>query len=292
MKQSSISYIGRFAPSPTGPLHFGSLITAVTSYCEAKKQGGRWLVRIEDTDIPRIYPNSEQHILACLEAFAFEYDDVIVYQKDRLAEYEAVLQYLAQQQWIYACACSRKQLKGLTVYPNTCRELGLAFTGHALRLKVTDQVISFDDTLQGKQHSCLLHDLGDFVLKRRDGIISYQLAVVVDDYLQGITHVVRGADLLDNTARQIWLGQVLGYPRLNYCHLPLAMNATGQKLSKQNLAQALEIKQAPFLLQQALKALHQLPVELDTPQRMLAQAVQQWDLNLIPKQKTLQGCFK
>ncbi len=285
-------YIGRFAPSPTGPLHFGSLITAVASYCEAKRHQGKWLVRIEDTDIPRIYPNSEQHILACLDAFSLHSDSRIIYQKDRLQIYEDVLQHLKQQQAIYACQCTRKQLAGASVYPNTCRHLNLAFEQQAIRLKVEDKILCFDDALQGRQCSNLWHDLGDFVLKRRDGIISYQLAVVVDDYLQGITHVVRGADLLDNTARQIWLGQVLGYPRLNYCHLPLAMNATGQKLSKQNLAQALDITQAPKLLQQALHALHQPEVELDTTERMMAQAVAQWDLARIPQGMMLDGIYE
>lgn len=285
-------YIGRFAPSPTGPLHFGSLITAVASYCEAKRHQGKWLVRIEDTDIPRIYPNSEQHILACLDAFSLHSDSRIIYQKDRLQIYEDVLQHLKQQQAIYACQCTRKQLAGASVYANTCRHLNLAFEQQAIRLKVEDKILCFDDALQGRQCSNLWHDLGDFVLKRRDGIISYQLAVVVDDYLQGITHVVRGADLLDNTARQIWLGQVLGYPRLNYCHLPLAMNATGQKLSKQNLAQALDITQAPKLLQQALHALHQPEVELDTTERMMAQAVAQWDLARIPQGTMLDGIYQ
>lgn len=286
-----MSYVGRFAPSPTGPLHFGSLITAVASYCEAKKQGGKWLVRIEDTDIPRIYPNSEQHILACIEAFAFEYDESIIFQKDRLHIYEDALFQLHQKNAIYACECTRKQLNGISIYPNTCRHLNLEFKNNAIRLKVNNEQICFHDALQGQHCSRLQQDLGDFVLKRRDGIISYQLAVVVDDYLQGVNHVVRGADLLDNTARQIFLADILGYPRLNYCHLPLAMNATGQKLSKQNLAQALDIHQAPQLLQQALKALHQAEVELDEPKYMLKQAISQWNIDYIPQTTMLSGVF-
>lgn len=289
---SSATYVGRFAPSPTGSLHFGSLLTAVASYCEAKKHGGRWLVRIEDTDIPRIAPHSEEQILRCLDAFALHSDAEVIYQRQRLDIYEAVLQQLKQQNAIYACQCSRKQLNGLSVYPNTCRELGLDFHQQAIRLKVDNSIIQFNDELQGQQKSCLLDDLGDFILKRRDGIISYQLAVVVDDYLQGITHVMRGADLLDNTARQIWLGQLLSYPRLNYCHLPLAMNKNGQKLSKQNLAQTLDIQKVPQLLQQALCALNQPTVEIDTPETMLAQAVAQWNLSVIPPQMQLQGIYQ
>lgn len=284
-----MSYIGRFAPSPTGPLHFGSLLTAVASYCDTKANHGKWLVRIEDTDIPRIYPNSETHILSCIDAFQFEPDAEIIFQKDRLAIYEQVLDQLKQQHAIYACQCTRKMLGSNHIYAGTCRDLNLDFAEQAIRLKVDDLLICFEDRLQGRQCSNLKDDLGDFVLKRRDGIISYQLAVVVDDYLQGITHVVRGADLLDNTARQIWLGSILNYPSLSYMHLPLAMNGQGQKLSKQNLAQALDVSKASELLQQAILALGQPNVELNQPRIMLQQAVQQWDVNLIPKGIHLTG---
>nr|WP_216077986.1 tRNA glutamyl-Q(34) synthetase GluQRS [Acinetobacter sp. Ac_5812] len=286
------SYVGRFAPSPTGPLHFGSLLTAVASYCDAKANHGQWLVRIEDTDIPRIYPNSEAHILSCIDAFQFEPDAEIIFQKDRFEIYGQVLEQLKQFNAIYACQCTRKMLGSNHIYAGTCRDLNLEFADQAIRLKVSDQQICFEDRLQGRQCSNLQRDLGDFVLKRRDGIISYQLAVVVDDYLQGITHVVRGADLLDNTARQIWLGALLGYPSLSYMHLPLAMNDQGQKLSKQNLAQALDITQAPKLLQQAILALGQPAVELNQPRIMLQQAVQQWDVNSIPLGIHLTGTFQ
>lgn len=286
-----MSYIGRFAPSPTGPLHFGSLLTAVASYCDAKANHGKWLVRIEDTDIPRIYPNSETHILSCIDAFEFEPDAEIIFQKDRLTIYEQVLDQLKQQHAIYACQCTRKMLGSNHIYAGTCRDLNLDFAEQAIRLKVDDLLICFEDRLQGLQCSNLKDDLGDFVLKRRDGIISYQLAVVVDDYLQGITHVVRGADLLDNTARQIWLGSILNYPSLSYMHLPLAMNGQGQKLSKQNLAQALDVSKASELLQQALLALGQPNVELNQPRIMLQQAVQQWNVNLIPKGIHLTGSY-
>ena len=282
-----IPYKGRFAPSPTGPLHFGSLITALASYCEAHSQHGQWLVRIEDTDIPRIQAGATTTILTALEAFGFEWDEAVVFQRERLALYEHALDQLQQQDLIYGCACSRKQLQAhdafTTAYPQTCRHLKLPFDRHAIRLKTSNQTICFDDLIQG--HCCenLSQTTGDFVLKRRDGIISYQLAVVVDDALQGITHAVRGADLLDNTARQIWLGQCLNVPQLNYCHIPLAMNDQGQKLSKQNLAKPLDLTQAPQLTQQALQALNQPTVEVDSPQRMLVQAVSQWDINRILK---------
>lgn len=284
-------YSGRFAPSPTGPLHFGSLITAVASYCDAKAHHGKWLVRIEDTDIPRIYPGSEAHILACLDAFEFESDAPIIFQKDRLDIYENVIQELKNKNLVYACQCTRKMLGSNAIYAGTCRDLKLAFQQQAIRVKVSDQDICFDDQLQGRHCANLMQDLGDFVLKRRDGIINYQLAVVVDDYLQGITHVVRGADLLDNTERQIWLGSLLNYPQLNYMHLPLAMNDQGQKLSKQNLAHAIDLKQAPKLLQQAIQALGQETVDLDRPSIMLAQAVTQWDISRIPTGTELSGTY-
>ncbi|MEO9302492.1 tRNA glutamyl-Q(34) synthetase GluQRS [Acinetobacter pittii] len=285
------SYSGRFAPSPTGPLHFGSLITAVASYCDAKAHQGKWFVRVEDTDIPRIYPGSEEHILTSLEAFQFEPDAEIIFQKNRLVIYESVLDQLKKEGLIYACQCTRKMLGSNAIYAGTCRDLNLDFQGQAIRVKVKDQQICFDDRLQGRHCSNLQHDLGDFVLKRRDGIINYQLAVVVDDYLQGITHVVRGADLLDNTERQIWLSQLLGYPQLSYMHLPLAMNDQGQKLSKQNLAQALDLSQAPELLQKAILALGQPNVDLDQPRAMLKQAVAQWNVDLIPHAQELSGTY-
>ena len=284
-------YSGRFAPSPTGPLHFGSLITAIASYCEAKAKQGKWVVRIEDTDIPRIYPGSEDHILRCLDAFHLHSDQPIFFQKDRLDIYEDVIQQLYKKDFIYACQCTRKMLGSNHIYQGTCRGLNLPLAQQAIRLKVKDQNICFDDALQGRHCSNLKYDLGDFVLKRRDGIINYQLAVVVDDYLQGITHVVRGADLLDNTQRQMYLAECLGYPQLSYMHLPLAMNTHGQKLSKQNLAQALDPQQAPQLLSQALAALGQYPVDIDNIETMLQQAVQQWNVDLIPRGMQLPAVY-
>ncbi|MBF7688341.1 tRNA glutamyl-Q(34) synthetase GluQRS [Acinetobacter rathckeae] len=286
------AYRGRFAPSPTGPLHFGSLITAVASYCEAKSQQGQWFVRIEDTDIPRIESGSISHILACLEHFEFELDAPILYQKDRLDLYHQAIETLKQQQLVYACQCTRKMLGSNAIYSGACRHRQLDFEHQAIRVKVTDQAICFQDQLQGEHCSNLQQDLGDFVLLRRDGIFNYQLAVVVDDALQGITHVVRGADLLDNTARQIWLAQLLKAPTLNYMHLPLAMNKHGQKLSKQNLAQALDFNKAPQLIQHALQCLGQAPVELDRPSKMLKQAITQWSTEQIPRHTCLNGIFE
>jgi len=284
--------VGRFAPSPTGPLHFGSLITAIASYCNVKSRGGEWLVRIEDTDTPRIQPDAEQHIIDTLDAFGLVPDRPIIRQQDRIPLYEHALAQLAAQQMTYACACSRKLLQGQTRYPATCRDAYLDPSGQAIRLKVADLRIDFNDLIQGKQHDNLQQSIGDFVLKRRDGIISYQLAVVVDDAAQGVTEVVRGADLLDNTARQIWLGRCLDLPPLRYAHLPLAMNASGQKLSKQNLAQPLDSGQATTLIRQALLALGQPDPMLGTPAQLLRHGVEYWALAKIKPQATLAGVYQ
>ncbi|MFB2538895.1 MULTISPECIES: tRNA glutamyl-Q(34) synthetase GluQRS [unclassified Acinetobacter] len=285
------NYVGRFAPSPTGPLHFGSLLTAFASYCDAKANGGEWLIRIEDTDIPRIAKGSTSDILACLDAFALHSDRPIIYQSQRLDIYQDVIAQLKQQHLVYACQCSRKILGSNHIYQGTCRHLNLEFEKQAIRLKVDDQLICFDDRLQGRQCSNLQQDLGDFILQRRDGIVSYQLAVVVDDALQHVTDVVRGADLLDNTARQIWLGQQLNYPKLSYLHLPLAMNVHGQKLSKQNLAQALDFSNAPYYLANIAQVLGQLPLDIDHPEQMLKQAVSQWQVEKITQSTQLDGVF-
>lgn len=284
--------VGRFAPSPTGPLHFGSLITAVASYCDIKSRGGEWLVRIEDTDIPRIQAGAERQILDTLEAFGLWSDRPIVRQQDRLAQYEQALTKLAAQGLTYACACSRKTLQGHTRYPATCRDAALDPAEHAIRLKVDDIDLWFDDRIQGRQHENLHHTLGDFVLKRRDGIISYQLAVVVDDAAQGVTEVMRGADLLDNTARQMRLGDCLGLPRLTYAHLPLAINSLGQKLSKQNLAQPLVNRQASTLLRQALLALGQPDPCAGSPAQLLQHGVRHWQLSQVRRHTQLEGVYQ
>jgi glutamyl-Q tRNA(Asp) synthetase len=278
---------GRFAPTPTGPLHFGSLITAIASYCDVHSRGGRWLVRLEDTDIPRIQEGSEAAILAALSAFALCSDDPIVRQQDRLAHYQHALDHLAAQGLVYGCACTRKTLTGQTPYQGTCRDRGLPLLGHAVRLRVPDHLITFEDGLQGPQQDNLHHSTGDFVLRRRDGIVSYQLAVVVDDALQGVTDVMRGADLLDNTARQIWLGQCLAAPPLRYAHLPLALNHSGQKLSKQNL----DPQRSEALIRQALVALGQDDVGFGSASMLLNRAVDQWSLDRVPRRSTLHGVY-
>lgn len=260
-------YVGRFAPSPTGPLHFGSLVAAVASYCEAKANQGRWLVRMEDLDKLREMKGAADHILQTLVAFGFKWDDDVIYQSQRTLIYQQAFEQLQNSRLIYPCNCSRKEIadsathgiEGL-VYPGTCR-LGMleVRSQQAWRIKTTDKPISFYDAIQGNQSQQLNRDIGDFVLKRADGLFAYQLAVVVDDASQNITHILRGADLLNSTPRQIYLQQLLGYKQLSYAHIPLAVNANGEKLSKQNLALPIDKTNAPQQIFDALVFLGQNP---------------------------------
>ena len=263
---SSAPYIGRFAPSPTGALHFGSLVAAVGSYLDARTHGGRWLLRIEDVDAPRSVPGAAEGIIATLARFGFEWDGEIVRQSRRSAAYEAALDTLTTAGHAYPCVCTRRELAGQPLardgsrrYPGTCRG-GLApgREGRAWRVRA-DGVIRFDDAVQGPQEIDLAADAGDYVVRRADGLFAYQLAVVVDDAEAGVTHVVRGADLLDSTARQIHLLGLLGAPVPAYAHLPLATNAAGEKLSKQTLARAIDEHPPQAALLAALRFLGQNP---------------------------------
>lgn len=224
----STRYVGRFAPSPTGRLHFGSLIAATGSYLQARSQGGRWLVRIDDLDPPRQQPGASAHILRTLEAYGLHWDGEVVYQSRRTSVYLHALEKLLDTGHAYHCDCSRKDVDargrigpfGL-VYPGTCRARGLSSgRGRSLRLRTHDRPISFDDALQGHYGQRLESEVGDFIVRRADGLIAYHLAVVVDDAAQGVTQVARGADLLDSTPRQIHLQQLLGLPTPDYLHLP------------------------------------------------------------------------
>ncbi len=259
-------YIGRFAPSPTGPLHFGSLVAAVGSYLDARAQFGQWRVRMEDLDEPRCSQTHADDILRTLEVLGLKWDGVVVYQSRRTQHYQAALDRLIEAGHAYACACTRREiadssLKGIEgpVYPGTCREGLNGRVARAWRVRVSDANICFDDRLQGRHCQRLAHDVGDFVVRRADGYFAYQLAVVVDDADQAINHVVRGADLLVSTPRQIQLQQMLGYASPDYSHLPVVLNQAGQKLSKQTLAPALEPGNASRDLLAALSVLGQHP---------------------------------
>jgi len=260
-------YRGRFAPSPTGSLHLGSLVAAVGSYLEAKSHHGKWLVRIENLDQPREVPGASKEILSTLETLGMEWDGEIVYQDRRSAAYEAAFALLKKRRLVYPCLCTRKEISDSSImgldgpiYPGTCRG---RFPGKehpvAWRVSTDNKLIEFWDGLQGWVRQQLESDIGDFVLRRADGIFAYQLAVVVDDAEQGITHVVRGKDLINSTPRQIYLQQLLGYPTPAYLHLPVALNASGEKLSKQTRATPIDASDPVSQLMKALRFLGHVP---------------------------------
>lgn len=259
-------YRGRFAPSPTGPLHFGSLVAAVGSYLEAKSHDGEWLVRIEDLDTPRVVTGASSSILHTLESLGMEWDGEVVYQSQRNALYQNALNILAESGLTYPCTCTRKEisdssLMGIAgaIYPGTCRNAPSSNNPSALRIQTNSEPIFFEDALEGPVKQQLQRESGDFVLRRVDGIFAYQLAVVVDDAEQNITHIVRGADLLDSTPRQIYIQQLLGYPLPSYMHLPIVTNADGKKLSKQTRAAPIDLSKALPQLIAAIRFLGQTP---------------------------------
>ncbi|MBI1174579.1 MAG: tRNA glutamyl-Q(34) synthetase GluQRS [Sideroxydans sp.] len=260
-------YRGRFAPSPTGPLHFGSLIAAVGSYLEAKYHDGKWLVRMEDLDTPRSIAGAADGILRTLEGFGLFWDEAVLYQSQRTAAYEEALHELQRIGAAYPCACTRREiadsaLHGIDgqIYPGTCRHgIAAGRTGRAWRVRTDNQPVAFNDALQGRIIQHLECEIGDFVVKRADGLFAYQLAVVVDDAFQNITHVVRGADLLTSTPRQIHLQHLLRLPTPHYMHLPIAVNQAGEKLSKQTLAAPVETGKPAAALWHALAFLQQQP---------------------------------
>ena len=290
---STGTYIGRFAPSPTGALHAGSLVAALASWLDARAHGGRWLVRLEDTDTPRCVPGADREILRQLAALGLHPDAPPLWQSQRDAIYQQALDDLARRGLAYPCACTRRDIEAALaaqghehrrheerVYPGTCRDGLHGKPARAWRLRCgTDAApvrIDWHDRRLGAQAQDVTHEVGDFVLKRADGIWSYQLAVVVDDALQGITHIVRGEDLTDNTARQIWLQQQLHAPRPVYLHLPLVLDARGEKLSKQHGAPAVDVADPLAALRAAAQAL-QLPVrDADDVDGWLRRAVEAW----------------
>ena len=289
------TYRGRFAPSPTGPLHFGSLVAAVGSYLDARANSGQWLLRIEDIDAPRSVPGAAEAILRTLDGFGFEWDGEVVVQSERLDRYHAALVRLQLDGDVYPCACSRsavaqassvRSVDGGLLYPGTCRA-GLAEgkAARAWRLRVPDRELCFTDRVQGEARQNLARDVGDFVLLRADGQYAYQLAVVVDDGAQGVNAVVRGVDLLDSTARQIWLQQRLGLPTPSYAHLPVVVNAAGEKLSKQTHAAAVSAAEGSAPLLRALRFLgHCPPAELSGAPlpEFWRWAIEHWSMTRVP----------
>lgn len=291
-------YVGRFAPSPTGALHFGSLVAAVGSYLEARSRGGAWHLRIEDVDEPRCSVAAADDILRTLDAFGFEWDGPVVWQSQRQSAYAAALDMLRESGQVFPCACTRREMAdtslgidGSVLYPGTCRA-GLApgRPARAWRLRVAAGSICFEDAVQGVVESDLVADVGDFVLRRADGLFAYQLAVVVDDAECGITHIVRGADLLHSTARQIFLQRCLGLPTPEYAHLPVAVNSAGEKLSKQTLAKPLDRTHPTNALIDALRFLGQ-PIPGAQESHSLTDvwqwAIPRWSLANVPRRGSL-----
>lgn len=283
-------YIGRFAPTPSGGLHLGSLVAALASYLDAKAAQGKWLIRIEDIDPPREVAGATANILATLEAYGFEWDGEVLYQSSRLGACQAVIDRLFSNGLAYACDCSRKQLEPYPIYPNFCRDALKPVVNAAIRVRVPELSYYFTDRVQGDFAQQLGQDVGDFIIKRRDGLFAYQLAVVLDDAEQGITDIVRGADLLDSTPRQLYLQELLGYSQPNYLHVPTLIGLDGHKLSKTKCSPILPMTQASQLLLTALKILGQ-PVEMSlskaSPQQILNYAIANWRIELIPKKQKI-----
>lgn len=282
---------GRFAPSPTGPLHLGSLIAAVASFLDIRSRGGQWLLRIEDLDPPREQPGAAADIMRTLESYALTWDETETYQSHRNKLYDVAIERLRELGQVYYCQCSRKDIEaaGLTGlegyrYPGTCRTLNLPSHGNSLRILAPDEVVTVEDRLQGTLRQNLAADIGDFILHRRDGLYSYQLAVVIDDAEQGITDVCRGTDLIDSTPRQVYLQRLLGYSRPAYLHLPVAINIAGQKLSKQTHAEPVRPADSHVLAAAMAFLGHPVPPELvgAAPAEMLEWGVQWWALSNIP----------
>jgi glutamyl-Q tRNA(Asp) synthetase len=293
--RQSDAYVGRFAPSPTGPLHFGSLIAAIASYLQARQAGGRWLLRIEDIDPPREQPGSDKLILDVLEAYGFEWDGPVSYQSSFRDKHIETIEQLIASGFAYRCSCSRRDLAHVpkgplgAIYPGSCRQSHKPGET-AIRLRTTDESIEFVDRLQGRYTTRLESASGDFVIRRRDGLVAYHLAVVCDDADQGITEVVRGIDLLDTTPRHIHLQNLLKIQTPAYVHIPVAENSQGQKLSKLTGAPAVSIENSRATLVSALRALGQsAPDELSTATLtdIWAWAIDHWQLSALKKQKNI-----
>jgi glutamyl-Q tRNA(Asp) synthetase len=293
-----VHYRGRFAPSPTGALHLGSLLTAVASFLDARSQGGRWLVRMEDLDPPREVAGAADNILRTLERFGLHWDEAVVFQSRRDDLYQQHLQRLVELGLIYPCGCSRRDIRAqvgpgasAAIYPGTCRGgLPEGRSARALRVLVSDISIGFDDRLQGTLQEHLPTQVGDFILRRADGPFAYQLAVVVDDALQGISDVVRGADLLDSTARQVYLQRLLEFDTPRYLHLPVLVNERGAKLSKQTGARAVASAAAVPTLVEVLDMLGQRLPESPTDaslEELWAWATAAWDPRRIPRTRCI-----
>lgn len=284
-------YRGRFAPTPSGTLHFGSLVTALASYLDAKFHQGVWLVRIEDIDPLREQLGASYDILKTLEAYGLYWDESVLYQSQQSALYHEVLNSLAVQQLSYSCQCTRAQIKAIGgVYQGHCRDQNLPLKNNAIRVKNQSYIYQYDDLIQGRVHCDQEQANEDFTLIRKDGLFAYQLAVVVDDIYQGITTVIRGCDLLEPTAKQLSLINMLDGSEPKYGHVPLAISKHGFKLSKQNKAPAIDLKNPQSSLISALLFLGQNPPEeliLAKVDEIIIWAIEHWAIDKVPKQQKI-----
>ena len=283
-------YVGRFAPTPSGPLHFGSLLTAVASYLEARVRGGEWKLRIDDLDAPRVAPGAVDEILRTLERHGLCWDGEIYYQSAVTDQYDAAIETLIRQALCFDCTCSRKDLAGHLTYPGTCRHRpARSCADAAIRVRVPPTEYAFEDGLGGHFAHRLFEDVGDFVIVRRDRIVGYQLAVVVDDDAMCVTDVVRGADLIDNTPRQLFLIECLGLEAPSYTHVPVIVERSGVKLSKHTLATAIDNRFPVQNLRSVLDLLGQEPPMIGTVNGLLDWAIAHWQLSAVPCGATLES---
>lgn len=283
MSHPARPYVGRFAPSPTGDLHFGSLVAALASYLDARAHGGLWRVRVENIDPPREVPGSAERILSDLRRFGLMPDGEVLFQASRTAAYEQVTRQLLAEGKAYWCGCTRADIPASGIYPGTCREgLPPGREPRAVRLNTSGATIAFDDAIQGPVEARFDGEIGDFVIRRADQLPAYQLAVVVDDHFQQVTHVVRGADLLDSTARQVLLQRVLGLERPEYAHLPIALDPNGEKLSKRMGSDPISTLDPVDAMTAALRHLGHPPPAFATGSALMAWAVEHWALSRVP----------
>ncbi|WP_244903175.1 tRNA glutamyl-Q(34) synthetase GluQRS [Xenorhabdus innexi] len=294
--EHSSSYIGRFAPSPSGDLHFGSLVTALGSYLQARAHHGKWLMRIDDIDPPREVPGSAARILRALEHYGLYWDGEVLYQSQRHEAYRAILAQLQQQGNSYYCSCTRQRIHRLGGFYDThCRKLQLPAHNAAIRLKQYRPVYDFYDKLQGNVTVPVKMAEEDFIIHRKDGLFAYNLVVVIDDNYQGITEIVRGADLIEPTVRQISLYRYLNFTTPDYVHLPLVLNGEGNKLSKQNHAKPIPLDDPRPLLVKALSFLNQPTItgwQDITTEQLLEQAIAGWNIEHVPPNDIINGQFK
>ncbi|HIF51031.1 MAG TPA: tRNA glutamyl-Q(34) synthetase GluQRS [Thiotrichaceae bacterium] len=286
----SSNYRGRFAPTPSGPLHFGSIIAALGSYIQSHQNHGKWLVRIDDIDQSRAVAGANKIILEQLESLGLFWDESVVYQSQRLDLYQAALDELQQNEYTFPCACSRKDLSDKP-YPGTCRNgITSGNKARSIRLKTNNNEVGINDFLQGFYKQCLQSEIGDFIIKRADGYFAYHLAVVVDDAEQNITDIVRGIDLLDSTPRQVYLQNKLNLLTPSYLHLPIAVDKNGKKISKADKAESITTNKPNEILFKALNFLGQKPDEkLKTynVETILDWSIKNWDANSLPKEKEI-----